>query len=300
MAKAHTFDAIVLDVMLPGLDGFQTSARLRADGVWAPVLMLTARDAIDDRIVGLDSGADDYLTKPFSIASYWHAFARSSAAEPPSDRRSSSLETCASTRRRSASGAATSRSDCRTRSSRCWSSSCAGPGEVVSRFQLLEYRGTWPTTTVRTSSPCTSVDCRRQAAGPRRRPPGYAGVGTGEAVGDERVPSPVERDTCELAYEPRRRKLGATRRLDSHEHVPHKAHRHGPRRVLRTAPDGAAAGACITAEDRPGRAAGERRAQAEHDGRSAAPPASHYSSRLEHLSRPTAAGRAAPPLAARP
>ncbi len=68
MAKAHDYDAIVLDVMLPGLDGFETCARLRADGVWAPVLMLTARDAVEDRIAGLDVGADDYLTKPFSIA----------------------------------------------------------------------------------------------------------------------------------------------------------------------------------------------------------------------------------------
>ncbi|HVC88929.1 MAG TPA: response regulator transcription factor [Gaiellaceae bacterium] len=68
MAAAHTYDAIVLDVMLPGMDGFQTCARLRTEGVWAPVLMLTARDAVEDRIVGLDAGADDYLTKPFSIA----------------------------------------------------------------------------------------------------------------------------------------------------------------------------------------------------------------------------------------
>jgi two-component system OmpR family response regulator len=67
LAKAHTFDAIVLDVMLPGLDGFETCARLRADGIWTPVLMLTARDAVEDRIAGLDSGADDYLTKPFSV-----------------------------------------------------------------------------------------------------------------------------------------------------------------------------------------------------------------------------------------
>jgi two-component system OmpR family response regulator len=68
MAKAHRYDAIVLDLMLPGLDGFQTCARLREEGVWSPVLMLTARDAVEDRITGLDSGADDYLTKPFSIA----------------------------------------------------------------------------------------------------------------------------------------------------------------------------------------------------------------------------------------
>ena len=68
MAKASDYDAIVLDVMLPDLDGFQTCQALRQDGVWTPVLMLTARDAVEDRVAGLDSGADDYLTKPFSIA----------------------------------------------------------------------------------------------------------------------------------------------------------------------------------------------------------------------------------------
>jgi len=67
MARAHDYDAIVLDVMLPGLDGFETCANLRAQGVWAPVLMLTARDAVDDRVSGLDAGADDYLTKPFEL-----------------------------------------------------------------------------------------------------------------------------------------------------------------------------------------------------------------------------------------
>ena len=68
MAKSSVYDAIVLDVMLPDLDGFQTCQALRQDGVWTPVLMLTARDAVEDRVAGLDSGADDYLTKPFSIA----------------------------------------------------------------------------------------------------------------------------------------------------------------------------------------------------------------------------------------
>jgi two-component system, OmpR family, response regulator len=67
MAKAVEYDAIVLDVMLPGLDGFAVCRRLRDDGVWSPVLMLTARDAVDDRITGLDAGADDYLAKPFSF-----------------------------------------------------------------------------------------------------------------------------------------------------------------------------------------------------------------------------------------
>jgi two-component system, OmpR family, response regulator len=68
MAQAHPYDAIVLDLMLPGLDGIETCAALRQAGVWTPVLMLTARDAIEDRVAGLDAGADDYLTKPFSIA----------------------------------------------------------------------------------------------------------------------------------------------------------------------------------------------------------------------------------------
>ena len=67
-AGAHDYDAIVLDVMLPGIDGFETCRRLRASGVWAPVLMLTARDSVDDRVAGLDTGADDYLVKPFAFA----------------------------------------------------------------------------------------------------------------------------------------------------------------------------------------------------------------------------------------
>ena len=68
MARATEYDALVLDVMLPDLDGFETCRRLRADGVWTPIIMLTARDAVEDRVRGLDDGADDYLTKPFSLA----------------------------------------------------------------------------------------------------------------------------------------------------------------------------------------------------------------------------------------
>jgi two-component system, OmpR family, response regulator len=67
MAQAAPYDAIVLDVMLPGIDGFEILRRLRAADVWTPVLMLTARDGIRDRVDGLDAGADDYLTKPFSF-----------------------------------------------------------------------------------------------------------------------------------------------------------------------------------------------------------------------------------------
>jgi two-component system OmpR family response regulator len=68
MAGSTEYDVIVLDVMLPGIDGFTVCRRLREEGIWAPVLMLTARDAIEDRVQGLDTGADDYVTKPFSFA----------------------------------------------------------------------------------------------------------------------------------------------------------------------------------------------------------------------------------------
>jgi two-component system, OmpR family, response regulator len=68
MARATELDAMVLDVLLPDIDGFETCRRLRADGVWVPIIMLTARDAVADRVRGLDAGADDYLTKPFSLA----------------------------------------------------------------------------------------------------------------------------------------------------------------------------------------------------------------------------------------
>src|SRR5262245_12966440 len=67
MAESTPYDAIVLDLMLPGIDGLDTCRRLREGGVQTPVLMLTARDAVEDRISGLDTGADDYLTKPFDF-----------------------------------------------------------------------------------------------------------------------------------------------------------------------------------------------------------------------------------------
>jgi two-component system OmpR family response regulator len=66
-ARVYDYDAIVLDVMLPGADGFDVCRRLREEACWAPVLMLTARDQVDDRVRGLDVGADDYLVKPFAF-----------------------------------------------------------------------------------------------------------------------------------------------------------------------------------------------------------------------------------------
>jgi two-component system OmpR family response regulator len=67
MAHAAPYDAILLDVMLPGADGFEVCRRLREQDVWSPILMLTARDAVGDRVAGLDAGADDYLPKPFAF-----------------------------------------------------------------------------------------------------------------------------------------------------------------------------------------------------------------------------------------
>jgi two-component system OmpR family response regulator len=67
MTNATRYDAVVLDLMLPGIDGFETVRRLREDGVRTPVLMLTARSALQDRVAGLNGGADDYMTKPFHL-----------------------------------------------------------------------------------------------------------------------------------------------------------------------------------------------------------------------------------------
>ena len=67
LATENAYEAVVLDVMLPGLDGIQLCRRLRESGSWVPVLLLTARDSVGDRVRGLDAGADDYLVKPFSL-----------------------------------------------------------------------------------------------------------------------------------------------------------------------------------------------------------------------------------------
>jgi two-component system OmpR family response regulator len=86
MVRASEYDAVVLDVMMPGVDGFETVRRMRSEGVWAPVLMLTARDSVEDRVRGLDGGADDYLTKPFSLAELMarlRALARRGPVERP-------------------------------------------------------------------------------------------------------------------------------------------------------------------------------------------------------------------------
>jgi two-component system, OmpR family, response regulator len=86
MVRAAEYDAVVLDVVLPDFDGFEVCRRLREQGIWVPVVMLTARDAVEDRVRGLDDGADDYLTKPFSLAELLarlRAVSRRGAVERP-------------------------------------------------------------------------------------------------------------------------------------------------------------------------------------------------------------------------
>ena len=139
MAGAHRYDAIVLDVVLPGLDGFQTCERLRTEGVWAPVLMLTARDAVEDRVAGLDAGADDYLTKPFSIAELrarLRALVRRGASERPAILEVGDLRLDPATQRAWRGGVELALPN---KEFALLELFMRRPGEVLSRFQLLEH-----------------------------------------------------------------------------------------------------------------------------------------------------------------
>ena len=139
MAGSTEYDAIVLDVMLPGIDGFEVCRRLRADGVWAPVLMLTARDGVSDRVAGLDGGADDYLTKPFSYAELLarlRALARRGAVERPSELEVGELRLDPATRRVWRGETEITLS---AKEFTLLETFMRRPGEVLSRFQLLEH-----------------------------------------------------------------------------------------------------------------------------------------------------------------
>jgi two-component system OmpR family response regulator len=138
MAAATSYDAIVLDIGMPGLDGFDTVRRLRADGVWSPVLMLTARDAIEDRVAGLDGGADDYMTKPFAfdeLLARLRALARRGAVERPTVLAVGTLRLDPAARRvwRGEDEVALS-----TKELQLLEAFMRHPGEVLSRYQLLE------------------------------------------------------------------------------------------------------------------------------------------------------------------
>jgi two-component system OmpR family response regulator len=138
-ATATQYDAIVLDVMLPGISGFETCKRLREHGTWSPVLMLTARDTIEDRIAGLDGGADDYLTKPFSLAEL-SARLRALFRRQPSERPvvlevgDIRLDPASRTVTRNGTGV-----DLSAKEFALLETFMRTPGRVLSRFHLLEH-----------------------------------------------------------------------------------------------------------------------------------------------------------------
>jgi two-component system OmpR family response regulator len=139
MAEATDYDAIVLDVMLPGADGFEVCRRLRESGRWSPVLMLTARDAVEDRVAGLDAGADDYLTKPFSFAELLarlRALARRAPLERPTVLEAGDLRLDPATRRAWRGDVEIGLS---AKEFALLETFMRRPGEVLSRYQLLEH-----------------------------------------------------------------------------------------------------------------------------------------------------------------
>jgi two-component system, OmpR family, response regulator len=139
MAQSVPYDAIVLDLMLPGLDGVEVCRRLRQDGVWSPVLMLTARDAVEDRVAGLDAGADDYLPKPFSFAELLarlRALVRRGAAERPATLVVDDLRLDPATRR---VWRGETEIDLSPKEFALLETFMRRPGEVLSRLHLLEH-----------------------------------------------------------------------------------------------------------------------------------------------------------------
>jgi two-component system OmpR family response regulator len=139
MASENEYDAVVLDMMLPELDGLEVCRQMRERGRWAPVLMVTARDAVTDRVHGLDAGADDYLVKPFSfeeLLARLRALLRRGARERPAVVRVGRLALDPAARRVELSGEPLSLSPKEYSLLRYF---MAHPGEVLSRTQILEH-----------------------------------------------------------------------------------------------------------------------------------------------------------------
>ena len=165
--------------MLPGIDGFEVCRRLRARGVWAPVLMLTARDAIDDRVPGLDTGADDYLAKPFSFAELLarlRALARRGAGERPTVL---AAGICGSTRRRAGRGAASDEIELSAKEFALLETFMRRPGRCSPASSCSSTRGTTTTRTARTSSTSTCATCAEKID----RPFGVESIETVRGVG---------------------------------------------------------------------------------------------------------------------
>ena len=138
MAEATEYDAIVLDIMLPGINGLDVCRRLRAAGIWAPILLLTARDSVSDRVAGLDGGADDYLTKPFSFAELLarlRALVRRGASARPVELQVDELRLDPATRR---VWRGESEIDLSAREFAMLEAFMRRPGELLSRYTLLE------------------------------------------------------------------------------------------------------------------------------------------------------------------
>jgi two-component system, OmpR family, response regulator len=139
MSEAHDYDVIVLDVMLPGINGFETCRALRRRGIWAPVLMLTARDSVEDRVAGLDTGADDYLVKPFAFAELLarlRALARRGEVERPSVLEVGDLRLDPATRR---AGRGLQEIHLSAKEFALLETFMRRPGQVLSRLHLLEH-----------------------------------------------------------------------------------------------------------------------------------------------------------------
>ena len=141
MATSTAYDVVCLDVNLPGIDGFETCRRLRADGIATPILMLTARDAVDDRINGLDTGADDYLVKPFDfgeLLARLRALSRRPPAAPATALVVGDLTLDLATHRVERAGRPI---DLSVKEVQILEVFMRRPGEVLSRLQILE--GAW-------------------------------------------------------------------------------------------------------------------------------------------------------------
>jgi two-component system, OmpR family, response regulator len=139
MAEAAEYDAVVLDLMLPGIDGFEVCRRIRENGVWAPVLMLTARDGVDDRVAGLDAGADDYLPKPFAfveLLARLRALVRRGAVERPVVLEVGDLRLDPATRK---SWRGEIEVHLSPKEFALLETFMRRPGQVLSRYQLLEH-----------------------------------------------------------------------------------------------------------------------------------------------------------------
>jgi two-component system OmpR family response regulator len=138
LAREHTYDAIVLDLMLPGINGYKVCEALRDEEDWTPILMLTAKDGEWDQVEGLDTGADDYLTKPFSfpvLVARLRAVARRGARERPTVLAAGDLRLDPAARR---AWRGESELDLTAREFSMLAFLMRHPGDVVSKLQILD------------------------------------------------------------------------------------------------------------------------------------------------------------------